>query len=78
MLTASDKVVKVSSETLMIGLGVFLILAVADRISHTTYLRDSYWALFALSTLVVAPTFTGLYHLARWFSKLQRKERVSR
>jgi hypothetical protein len=75
MLTTSDKALEISSETLAIGLGIFVFLVVIDRMSDSTYVRDSFWALFAISVLVIAPTAVGLYHLARWTTKLRSQER---
>jgi len=78
MIATSDKVLKISSETLLTGFAVFLAIVILDRIANTTYIRDSYWTLFAISIAVVAPTLSGLFHFARWASKLQRNQRTSR
>ncbi|MGA2418802.1 MAG: hypothetical protein ABSG69_01860 [Candidatus Acidiferrum sp.] len=78
MPKTSDKILKVSSETLVIGFAVFLFLVMLDRMSNTTYFRDSFWTLLAASLLIIAPTISASYHLARWVSKPQGKIRTSR
>jgi hypothetical protein len=72
-MSTSDKILERSSETLVTGFAIFLLLVWIDRMSNTTYFRDSCWALFAISVFVVAPILSSLYHLLRWASNRQQR-----
>jgi hypothetical protein len=78
MLNVSDKIIKLSSETLVIGFAAFIVLVMLDRMSNATYFGGSFWILLAASVLIIAPTISASYHLARWVSKPQSNARASR
>ena len=74
-MSKSDKILKISSETLVIGFGIFLAMVMLDRMSNTRYFRDSCWALFGMSVIVIAPLFSALYYFVRWASGVvQRRQ----
>jgi hypothetical protein len=70
-MSTSERIVERSLETLITGFGVFFLLVMIDRMSNTTYFRDSFWALFAISVAVVAPILSAIYHFLRWAGNRQ-------
>ena len=78
MLATSDKILKVSSETLVIGFATFIFLVMLDRMSNASYFGGSFWILLAASILIIAPTISASYHLARWISRPQSEARENR
>ena len=76
-MSPSGKILERISETLMIGFAVFLILIAIDRMSHTTYFRDSSLALFGISVILIAPVLLVFHHLLKSLGNRQDGERAS-